>query len=100
MQPHQRRNGVADDAELMGAGDGELEPVGEALHAGGFAGGERAVLLGVDEHQPIFAQVGHDGGAGAVAVLPGVAVGEGGFFVRELELYATLHRGGGAFAFF
>lgn len=35
----ERRDGVADDSELMRAGDRELKPVREALDAGGFAGG-------------------------------------------------------------
>lgn len=95
----QRRDGVANEAEGVGVRTGKHEPVREALHAGRFARGERAVLCGVDEHQPILAQVRHDGGAGPVAMLPGVAVLEAGFVVGELELDAALaHGGGGVFA--
>jgi hypothetical protein len=40
-----------------------LEPVGETLDAGGLAWGQRTILSRMDEHQPVFAEMGHDGAA-------------------------------------
>jgi len=96
---HQRRDGVADETEGVGLRAREDKPVRETLHTGGLARGERAVLRGVDEHQPVLAQVRDDGRTGPVAVLPGVAVLEARFVVGKLKFHPALaHGGGGVFA--
>src|SRR5205085_43022 len=64
----ERRHGVADEAELMRARDREAEPIGEALHARGFARSERALLRGMDEAQAVLAEMRDDGGAKALAM--------------------------------
>ena len=94
----ERGHGVADDAELMGAGDGEPKPVREALDARGFARGERAVLRRVDEHEAVLAQVGDDGAARLAAALAGVAILEMLLGIRPLKDHPAPHRLGGVFA--
>ena len=44
----------------------------------------------MNEHQPVLAQVGDDGGASLVAVLPGVTVFERFAVVGKLEFLAAL----------
>lgn len=93
----QRRDGIADEPELVGAGHRKFKPVGEALHAGGLARGEGAVLRGMDEHQSIPAQMGHDGRAQPVPGLACIAVLEVVLRVRPLKIHSPAHGRGRAF---
>ncbi len=96
---NQWRDCIANDAELMSAGNRKLKPVRETLHTGSLARRERAVLCRMDEHQSVLAQMRDDGGAGFVAMLAGIAILERLLVVGELEFLAALHRLGAVFAF-
>jgi hypothetical protein len=91
----ERRHRIADQAESMRPGFGKTEPVREALHPGGFAWCQGSVLGGMDEHQPILAQMGDNGAARMPAALAGVAVLEAGLVVGKLKLDAAIAHGGG-----
>jgi len=56
----ERQDGVADEPVGLRARRRKAEPVGKALHGGGFARGERAVLDGVNEHQRPCYPLGFD----------------------------------------
>ena len=88
----ERRHRIANDSELMGAGDRKLEPVRECLRTRCLTGRERALLRGMDEHEPVLAEVRDNGAAWSVAMLAGIAVLERGLVIRELELDTPSHR--------
>ena len=76
----------------MGGSENSRKPVGETLDARRFPRSEGAILRGVDEHEPVLAEMCNDGAARFAAALASVAVLEAGLVVGELKLHATPHR--------